>query len=385
MANPVNGKNVMLYGKNPNGVFYLNGGISEGTIGGNSYAQLSSTQNVASSANFNAAYDAVLARFITDINSPNVTTIIGGTWTFSSYVSITYSLTYSPGFYFVVSKYNGTTFTPIATSATTVLTSTDKTLYITSLTMPTTALTATDRIAITVYTSNVGARDIFFYTQGSNVAKVTTTIPLDLPFACSTNCNFSVNVDQIEVTSVTSAWFREYRNDLASWNISCDGLVILSNFSYLFMLNKQLNREPIEINFVIDNGEDGLVIINGICNITSISLGAPVRDVATYNVTLQGSGAYGTTGTSINQGGVVIRGGYVYNKEYTAAGGETTITWADMIGKDCIYVSRGGIDCQAIINSGTPVNEQVKWSSLTGVLTFSRALESGEFVRGLFN
>ena len=56
-----------------------------------------------------------------------------------------------------------------------------------------------------------------------------------------------------------------------------------------------------------------------------------------------------------------------------------------MIGKDCVYVSRGGIDCQAIITSGTPVDEQVKWNSTTGVLTFSRALDSGEFVRGLFN
>jgi hypothetical protein len=151
------------------------------------------------------------------------------------------------------------------------------------------------------------------------------------------------------------------------------------------MLNKQLAREPIEVNFVIDNGVDGLVIINGICNITSINIGAPVRDVATYNVTLQGTGAYGTTGTSITPAGIIIRGGYVYNKEYTAAGGETTITWVDMIGKDCVYVSRGGIDCQAIIISGTPVDEEVKWNSLTGVLTFSRALDSGEFVRGLFN
>lgn len=208
---------------------------------------------------------------------------------------------------------------------------------------------------------------------------------VDVAFACSTNCSFSVNVDQIEVTSVTSAWFREYRNDIATWQISCDGLIILSGFSYLFMLNKQLAREPIEVNFVIDNGEDGLVIINGICNITSISIGAPVRDVATYNVSLQGSGAYGMTGTSISPGGIIIRGGYVYNKEYTAAGGETTITWVDMIGKDCVYVSRGGIDCQAIITSGTPVDEEVKWNSITGVLTFSRPLDSGEFVRGLFN
>ena len=39
----------------------------------------------------------------------------------------------------------------------------------------------------------------------------------DIPFACSTNATFSVNVDQKEVTSQSSAWYREYRNDIASW------------------------------------------------------------------------------------------------------------------------------------------------------------------------
>jgi predicted secreted protein len=206
----------------------------------------------------------------------------------------------------------------------------------------------------------------------------------DVPFACSTNCNFNVNVEQKEVTSYSSAWFREYKNDLATWSVTCDGLIILSGFSYLFMLEKQIAREPIEIKFVIDNGVDGLVIINGIANIASIDIAGPVRDVATYNVTLQGSGAYNTTGTSIDPSGVIIVGANpVKTKGYTAAGGETTITWLDTVGYTCLYVSRGGIDVQGIITSGTPVDEEVKFVSATGVLTFSRALESGEFVRAL--
>lgn len=206
----------------------------------------------------------------------------------------------------------------------------------------------------------------------------------DVPFACSSNCTFDVSVDQKEVTSQTSAWFREYKNDIASWSVTCDGLIILSNFSYLFMLQKQLDREPIQIKFVIDNGVDGLVIISGVCNITNININAGVKDIATYSVSLQGSGAYGTSGTSIDPSGVVIIGGSVYMKQYTAAGGETTITWTDMAGKSALDVSRGGIDVQEIISSGSPIDEQVKWNSTTGVLTFSRALESGEFVRSLF-
>jgi predicted secreted protein len=207
---------------------------------------------------------------------------------------------------------------------------------------------------------------------------------VDVPFACSTNCTFNVSVEQREVTSQTSAWFRQFKNDIASWSVSCDGLITLSGFSYLFMLEKQLAREPIEIKFVVDNGVDGLTIINGICNITSLAINAPQKDVATYNVSLQGSGAYNTTGTEVDPSGVIIVGANpVKTKGYTASGGETSITWLDTVGYTCLYVSRGGIDVQGIITSGTPIDEEVKFVSATGVLTFSRALGSGEFVRAL--
>jgi predicted secreted protein len=207
----------------------------------------------------------------------------------------------------------------------------------------------------------------------------------DVAFACSTTCTFNVSVDQKEVTSQSSAWFREYKNDVASWNVTCDGLITLSGFSYLFMLDKQLAREPIEIKFVVDNGVDGLVVIAGTCNISSLAINAPQKDVATYNISLQGTGAYNTTGTSVSPEGIIIVGANpVKTKGYTAAGGETTITFADTVGYTCLYVSRGGVDVQGIITSGTPVDEEVKFVSSTGILTFSRVLGSGEFVRALF-
>ena len=206
----------------------------------------------------------------------------------------------------------------------------------------------------------------------------------DVAFACSTNCSFNVNVDQKEVTSQSSAWYREYKNDIASWTINCDGIITLDGYGYLDFLSIQQSRTPISVKFVVDNGVDGLVIISGTCNLTSFQINAPYKDIATYSVSLQGSGAYGTTGTSVTPEGTVIVGGSVYSKGYTAAGGETTITWTDMIGKSCLYVSRGGVDVQNILSSGVPVNEEVKWVSATGILTFSRVLEAGEYVRALF-
>jgi len=208
---------------------------------------------------------------------------------------------------------------------------------------------------------------------------------VDVAFACSTNCTFNVNVEQKEVTSQSSAWFREYKNDVATWSVTCDGLITLTGFSYLFMLEKQLARAPIEIKFVVDNGADGLTIINGTCNISSLSINAPIKDVATYNISLQGSGAYNTTGTEVDPSGVIIvSSNPVKTKGYTATGGETSITFADTIGYTCLYVSRGGVDAQNILNSGTPTGDDVKFISSTGVLTFGRALAAGEYIRGLF-
>ena len=207
----------------------------------------------------------------------------------------------------------------------------------------------------------------------------------DIAFACSTNCSFSVSVDQKEVTSQTSAWYREFKNDIANWSITCDGLITLDGYGYLFLLQQQQNRTQILIKFVIDNGVDGLVIISGNCNLTSLQINAPYKDIATYSVSLQGSGAYGTTGTSINPSGVVIvAGGQVYMKSYTATGGETSITWSDMIGKECLGFTRGGVEVREILTSGTPTNDQIKFATATGVVTFGRALEADEFIRGIF-
>lgn len=70
-------------------------------------------------------------------------------------------------------------------------------------------------------------------------------------------------------------------------------------------------------------------------------------------------------------------------KQYTASGGESTISWTDMIGRSCLGVTRGGVEVREIVSLGA-TGEQVAWNSTTGVLTFARVLESDEFIRGLF-
>jgi len=385
MADKVIGKNIMLYKQQDSTNYYFNGGTSQGTILGTTYYEISPNNEAGAAANFTRIADGNLACFITDLGDPDATSIAGGTWVFKNYLSLSTNVSGTPMFAITIAKYNGTTLTPIASSDSVYFTSTSPTLYTTSVTFPATSLAATDRLVVKVVVLNLTGRTATLYTEGIYTNFFTSTVAYDIPFACSTNCTFSVNVDQKEVTSQTSAWYREFKNDIANWSVTCDGIITLDNYGYLFLLQQQQNRTTILIKFVIDNGANGLVIISGRCNLTSLSINGPIKDIGTYSVSLQGTGAYGTSGTTINQSGVVIAGGGTTMKQYTAAGGETTITWGDLIGNDCLYVSRGGIDVQEIITTGSPIDEQVKWNTATGTLTFSRVLESGEFVRGLFN
>lgn len=376
----VTGKNIMLYKKESNANFYFNGSIPVTTIAGLSYKEFSSTNNLEAASNFSKTTDGIVCGFITNVAT---TTIPAGTWTFNAFASITGDLVGDPRFYYHIYKYDGTTLTSIGTTGGIFFTQLEVKQYTQTFAFPATTLLATERIVIQVVASEISTKTMTFYTQGTNVASVRTTIPLNIPFACSTNATFSVTVDQKEVTSQSSAWYREFKNDVASWTLTCDGLITLSGYGYNQMLQIQQLRESIGIDFVIDNGVNGLSVITGNVNLTSLQLNAPYKEIGTYSVSLQGSGPYGLTGTTAASGAVIIRGGSVYTKGFTAVGGETTITWSDLIGKSALYVSRGGVDVQDILSTGTPIDEQVKWVESSGVLTFSRALESGEYVRFL--
>ena len=218
---------------------------------------------------------------------------------------------------------------------------------------------------------------------------------LSTPFGSATSCSFESTTNQVEVTSQSSAWYKEFKNDVMSWTVSCDGFMRLdTDYSYLSLLGMQqdqIDGETMTVKFSIDNdngdgsGDLGLSVFTGVANITSISLSGSVEGASTYSVSLQGTGPYVISGTVPTPGGTVITaGGQVYMKQYTAAGGENSITWTDMIGKLCLGFTRGGVEVREIYSSGTPTGDQIVFLSATGEVLFGRALESDEFIRGIF-
>jgi hypothetical protein len=161
--------------------YYLNGSVSQGTIGGNTYYEMSKTAIIGTNADFSINADGYVAQFVTDAGDPALLNIPGGNWNFEMFFSAS-SGGGSPSFYVELYKYDGTTLTLIASGSAapesiTGGTATD--LYITALAVPSTTLTLTDRLAVRVYVNNSG-RTITLHTQNGHLCQVITTFTTGL-------------------------------------------------------------------------------------------------------------------------------------------------------------------------------------------------------------
>lgn len=92
------------------------------------------------------------------------------------------------------------------------------------------------------------------------------------------------------VSSISSAWAVDYKPDLTSWTVDCDGLIAIDGFDYEDFLNLQYNRTQILIRFSVNTSPS--YIITGYANIMSISYSGDIRGAATYSVSFQGCKRY---------------------------------------------------------------------------------------------
>ena len=96
--------------------YYLNGSISQGTIGGVAYEQINSIPVIGTGTDFTINADGYISQFITDIGDPNQLSIPSGNWNFETYFSAS-SNGGNPRFYIELYKYDGITFTLISSNS----------------------------------------------------------------------------------------------------------------------------------------------------------------------------------------------------------------------------------------------------------------------------
>lgn len=162
--------------------YYLNGSVSQGTIGGIAYKEINKTPVLGAGTDFVAIADGYLASFITDAGDPALLEIPAGNWDFETYFSAS-SSGGSPSFYIELYKVNsGGTATLIASNSATpelIAFGTTITPYFSALAVPTTALAITDRLALRYYVARSG-RTITLHTENSHLCQIITTFTTGL-------------------------------------------------------------------------------------------------------------------------------------------------------------------------------------------------------------
>ena len=156
--------------------YYLNGSVSQGTIGGVAYKEMNGVPVIGTGTDFTINADGYIAQFITDVGDPNKLLIPAGNWNFETYFSAS-SSGGTPRFYIELYKYDGATFTLIATNSATpeyITGGTSIDLYFTALAVPATTLLVTDRLAARFYVIHSG-RTITMHTEDSHLSQIITT------------------------------------------------------------------------------------------------------------------------------------------------------------------------------------------------------------------
>ena len=155
--------------------YYLNGGTSQGTIGGVTYYEMSKTADTGTGVDFTKSGDGFIVAFLTDANDPAQLNIPAGNWNYEIYASMSANGG-TPQLYAELYVYNGTTFTLISTSSNEILyDGTNLNLYSFAMTVPATTLALTDRLAIKLYATNSGGKSTTVHTQDSHLCQVMTT------------------------------------------------------------------------------------------------------------------------------------------------------------------------------------------------------------------
>jgi hypothetical protein len=162
-------------------IFYFNGNISQGTIGGTAFYELGTAANTGPAANFTRNTTGVIASFITDVNSPNHLIIPSGVWTCDVYLSETGGGSNNAEIVAVLKIYNGATFTTVATSPLEQITNGNvPDLYTFAISVPNTTTAATDRVVIEFNIQNANGKTVTLYTESNKIGEVHSTYAIGL-------------------------------------------------------------------------------------------------------------------------------------------------------------------------------------------------------------
>jgi len=202
------------------------------------------------------------------------------------------------------------------------------------------------------------------------------------PIACSKDVSITTESGSLELAPKTNGIWREYTYERLSGSITGSGLVqVVSDAGLYNVLNiwsYQFSQLPVLCKFQITDDAANVSVYECTCLVESVTIAGSATAPATFNYTLKINGSFSAT-TTPTAGGTTVDA-WTYTE---ATGGTSIIGNAVLIGADVLSVARSGDDME-VITSGTPNNNQVKFTTATGQLEFGYALGIDEFINVIY-
>lgn len=104
--------------------------------------------------------------------------------------------------------------------------------------------------------------------------------------AKTTGYNISVEMSQLDKTSNESGFFADHIQNLGSWTLSSDSLLIYNGYSYANLFDAFVNRERVWLSI----GDETNLTLIGQAVISTLSKTGPLESVPTISVEFKGVG-----------------------------------------------------------------------------------------------
>jgi hypothetical protein len=198
------------------------------------------------------------------------------------------------------------------------------------------------------------------------------------PIACGTSVSISTTTDKIELAPYQNSKWRSFIYGRTTGTITGSGLIKVAPtgnlYSPLDLIDYQQNHDIILAKYSVTDPQNNSRNYEVACLIDDVTLSADAGGTATYNFTLSMTGNPQYIQTPVDTGGDNVQAW-----DYTAIGGETSISDSVLVNNEVVDVRRNGIGLEVIF-AGIPTGSQVKFSDNTGILEFGFPLGEGEYI-----
>lgn len=119
-----------------------------------------------------------------------------------------------------------------------------------------------------------------------------------LPVFCGIDCTFNHTTEMIEVSTVTSGVWKEFRPRSMQWSMDCAGLSKIDNtdgqIAYAYLIDPSVMMTALNVRMTFTDFDGNIFQITGQAYIPNSSISGPVDRFNQSAVTFQGTGPFST-------------------------------------------------------------------------------------------